>query len=439
MMHTDRSLLGFVAVGLLAWLLGGISLQAAVVPLDQVVAVVNDDVIAKSELDSRMQEMEAQLAQKGVTPPPLEILREQVLDRMIDKRLQLQTAARLGISVDDETVTRAIANIAETNHITLLQLREVLEKDGVSFALFRDQLREDILINRLKQKEVINRIVVTEQDVSNFLAREMGSQRQRAAVHLLHILVATPEGASPEDIQAARQKAQEVHDELLAGGDFGETAMRVSDGRQALDGGDLGWMETSRIPTLFTKIVDALEPGGISDPVRNASGFHIIKLLEVKGGDKMMVNQTHARHILINTNEIVSDQEAEQRLETLRERILGGESFETLARSHSDDKAAAIKGGDLGWTSPGDLVPQFEEQMDALSLGEISQPFKTQFGWHIVQPLERRQHDSTEEVLRNSARQAIQKQKSEEAIDIWLRRLRDEAYVEVMLDELDTP
>lgn len=436
---TANRFAAFAQIGLLVTLLAGGSLQAAVKPLDQIVAVVNDDVIAKSELDGRMREMEAQLAQKGATPPPVDILREQVLDRMISKKLQLQTADRLGLSVDDATVTKAITNIAETNNITLLQLREVLEKDGISFALFREQLREDILINRLKQKEVINRIVITEQDVNNFLAREIGTQRQRSAVHLLHILIATPEGASPEDVQAARQKAQSVYDQLTEGTDFSSLAMRVSDGRQALEGGDLGWIETSRIPSLFTKLVDAMEPGAVSEPIRNASGFHIVKLLEVKGGNKMMVNQTHARHILINTNEIVSDREAKQRLETLRERIIDGESFETLARSHSDDKASAIKGGDLGWTSPGDLVPQFEEQMNALPLGQISEPFKTQFGWHIVQPLERRQHDSTEEVLRNTARQAIQKQKSEEAIELWLRRLRDEAYVEVLLDDLDTP
>ena len=415
------------------------SLQAAVQPLDQIVAVVNDDVITLSELESRMREMLAQLQQKQANLPPVEVLRKQVLDRMISKRLQLQTADRLGLRVDDSTVTKAIANIAKTNNITLIQLREVLERDGISFPLFRDQLREDILITRLKQKEVINRIVITEQDISNFLAREIGSQRQRAAVHLQHILISTPEGASPEDIQAAKEKAESVYEELQSGADFAEMAIRVSDSRQALEGGDLGWIETSRIPSLFTQLVDELEPGSVSEPLRNASGFHIVKLLEVKGGRKLIVNQTNARHILINTNEIVSDREARQRLETLRERILNGESFETLARSHSDDKASAIRGGDLGWTSPGDLVPQFEEQMDALPLGEISEPFKTQFGWHIVQPLKRRQHDNTEEALRNKARQAIQKQKSDEAIELWLRRLRDEAYVEVMLDELDTP
>ncbi len=429
----------WLQLALAACLMASGAMHAAVKSLDQIVAVVNDDVIARSELENRMQEMLAQLQQKGANLPPLDILREQVLERMIAKRLQLQTADRLGLSVDDDTVTKAIANIAETNKITLLQLREVLERDGISFPLFREQLREDILINRLKQKEVINRIAITDQDISNFLAREIGTQRQRAAVHLQHILIATPEGASPEDVQAAKEQAQSVYEELQQGADFGEMAIRVSDSRQALEGGDLGWIETSRIPSLFTQLVDELEPGAISEPIRNASGFHIVKLLEVKGGQKLIVNQTHARHILISTNEIVSDQEARQRLETLRERIIGGESFETLARSHSDDKASAIRGGDLSWTSPGDLVPQFEEQMDALALGRISEPFKSPFGWHIVQPLERRQHDNTEEALRNTARQAIQKQKSEEAIELWLRRLRDEAYVNIMLDELDTP
>ncbi|MEJ2619623.1 MAG: peptidylprolyl isomerase [Candidatus Thiodiazotropha sp.] len=397
-------------LSLLCLLLSSTISLAAVTELDYIVAIVNDDVIAKSELDNKTRELLAQMSQKQTNLPPMKIIQEQILERMIDKRLQLQAADRLGLSIDDATLTKAIANIAETNNITLLQLRETLEADGISFPLFREQLREDILINRLKQKEVINRIVITEQDIKNFLAREIGSSRQRTAVRLLHILIATPEGASPQDVQAAKKRANEVHQALLDGGDFSELAIRHSDGRQALEGGDLGWVETSRIPSLFTSVVDEMEVGSISTPIRNASGFHIVKLAEVKGGQKMIINQTHARHILINTNEIVSDDEARQRLETLRARIIDGDSFETLARSHSDDKASAIKGGDLGWTSPGDLVPQFEEQMNAMAINEISQPFKTQFGWHIVQPLERRQHDSTEEVLKNTARQEIQKQ-----------------------------
>ncbi|MCG8014694.1 MAG: peptidylprolyl isomerase [Candidatus Thiodiazotropha sp. 'RUGA'] len=435
---SERS--SFISLFLLLCLLLSSTLSAAAVKeLDYIVAIVNDDIIAKSELDNKTREMLAQMSQTRKNLPPMKIIQEQILERMIAKRLQLQAANRLGLSVDDATVTKAIANIAETNNITLLQLRETLEMDGISFPLFREQLREDILINRLKQKEVINRIVITEQDIKNFLAREIGSSRQRTAVRLLHILIATPEGASPQDVQAAKKRAAEIHQELLEGGDFSELAIRHSNGRQALEGGDLGWIETSRIPSLFTSVVDEMDAGSISTPIRNASGFHIVKLAEVKGGQKMIINQTHARHILINTNEIVSDDEARQRLETLRARIIDGDGFETLARSHSDDKASAIKGGDLGWTSPGDLVPQFEEQMNAMAIDEISQPFKTQFGWHIVQPLERRQHDSTEEVLKNKARQEIQKQKSEEAIELWLRRLRDEAYVEVLLEELSPP
>jgi peptidyl-prolyl cis-trans isomerase SurA len=409
--------------------------QAAVNKLDRIVAIVNEDIIAASELDSRVKELVSQLDQQGTVLPPMEIIQAQVLERMIAKRLQLQIAKQLGLSVDDTTVTRAIANIAKDNNLTLLQLKQILEADGISFDLFREQLREDILINRLKQKEVINRIVITDQDVSNYLERETGSSRQRLAVHLLHILIATPEGASPEDVQAAREKAKRLVKELRNGADFKSMAIRESDSRQALEGGDLGWMESSRIPSLFIPAIDNMEPGDISDPIRNASGFHIIELVEVKGAQRMIVTQTHARHILVTTNELVSDTEAQHRLETLRERIIGGESFETLARSHSDDKASAIKGGDLGWTNPGDMVPLFEQKMDALQPDQISEPFKTQFGWHIVQVLERRDYDNTEEVMKNNARMELRKQKADEAIELWLRRLRDEAYVEILLDQ----
>lgn len=424
---------------ILAFLLLGlpVTLAVAVTDLDRIVAVVNEDIIAASELQSQIRELAIQLREKGSTLPPIEILQAQVLERMIAKRLQLQTAKRLGLSVDDATLTKAIANIARRNQISLLELKQALEDEGISFNLFREQLREDILINRLKQKEVINRIVITEQDVRNYMARETGSSRQRTAVHLLHILIATPEGASPEDVQEAKQTAENLVAEIRQGAEFADMAIRESDGQQALDGGDLGWIDSSRIPTLFTQVVDQMEPGTVSDPIRNASGFHIIKLVEIRGAQRMMISQTHARHILINTNEIVSDSEAQQSLETLRERIIGGESFESLARSHSDDKASAIKGGDLGWTSPGDMVPLFEQQMEELNLREISHPFKTQFGWHIVQVLERREHDNTEEAMKNAARSAIRKQKSEEAIDLWLRRLRDEAYIEVRLEQED--
>ena len=427
----------FIGICLSLAIFIGITGHAEVAKLDRIVAIVNDDIISASELDGRVKELVGKLEQKGTPLPPMDVIQAQVLENMIAKRLQLQIAKQLGLSVDDATVTAAIANIAKTNNVTLLQLKEILEADGISFELFREQLREDILINRLRQKEVINRIVVTDQDVQNYLERETGSSRQRQAVHLLHILIATPEGASPEDVQAAREKAERLVKELRSGADFSNMAIRESDARQALEGGDLGWMEPQRIPNLFIQEVDNMEPGDISDPIRNASGFHIIKLAEVKGTQRMIITQTHARHILITTNEIISDSEAQHHLETLRERIIGGESFEALARSHSDDKASAIKGGDLGWTNPGDMVPAFEQQMDALQPNQISEPFKTQFGWHIVQVLERRDYDNTEEVMKNNARMELRKQKADEAIELWLRRLRDEAYVEILLDQED--
>ncbi|MGD8931881.1 MAG: peptidylprolyl isomerase [Chromatiales bacterium] len=434
-MATIRNLLMGICISLLIFI--SVNGLAAVNKLDRIVAIVNEDVISASELDSRVKELASQLVQKGATLPPLEVVQAQVLDSMIAKRLQLQIAKQLGLTVDDTTVTKAITNIAQTNNVTLLQLKEILEADGISFNLFREQLREDILINRLRQKEVINQIVITDQDVRNYLERETGSSRQRLAVHLQHILIATPEGASPEDVQAAKEKAERLVKELRNGADFSNMAIRESDARQALEGGDLGWMESNRIPSLFIQEIDNMEPGDISDPIRNASGFHIIKLDEVKGTQRTIITQTHARHILITTNELVSDTEAQHHLETLRERIIGGESFEALARSHSDDKASAIKGGDLGWTNPGDMVPAFEQQMDALQPTQISEPFKTQFGWHIVQVLERRDYDNTEEVIKNNARMELRQQKADEAIELWLRRLRDEAYVEILLDQDD--
>ncbi|RLJ17654.1 molecular chaperone SurA [bacterium endosymbiont of Escarpia laminata] len=416
-------------------LLSTLPLNAAVEELDQIVAVVNEDIIARSELDSSTRELATQLLEKGTGLPARNILERQVLERMISKRLQMQAAKQLGVSVDDATLSKTISNIAKRNNITLGELRDTLESDGINFTLFREKLRRDIIISRLKQKEVINRIVVTDQDVRNFLAREAGGNRQRSALHLQHILIATPEGAAPEDIQAAKKQAGDLVVQLREDADFGEVAVRESDGRQALEGGDLGWIEAARIPSIFTQVVDSMEPGDISDPIRNASGFHIVKLLETEGAKRHLITQTHARHILVNTNEIVSDSEALHNLETLRTRLENGEDFSTLARSHSDDKASAIKGGDLGWTSSGDMVPQFEKQMDTLEPGGISHPFQTQFGWHIVQVLERREHDNTEEMIRTSARKAIRKQKAEEATDLWLRRLRDEAYVEIHLEQ----
>jgi len=401
--------------------------------LDAIVAVVNEDVITRSELDQEMAIILVQLRDRGTALPPRAVIERQVLERMIGKRLQLQTAERLGIQADDATLGRAIDSIAAKNHMSLTQLRDTLEREGLNFAKFRENTRNQILLARLQAQEVINRITVTDQEVELFLHRGQGPLSGRDAVHLQHILIATPDGATPEVIQRARDKVERVLQQLKDGVDFAQVALVHSDGRQALEGGDLGWMKLSQVPTLAAEAARTLQPGGISEPIRSASGFHIFRVAEVKGEERQVITQTHARHILIKTNELVSDQDAQTRLEQLRIRLVGGEGFGALARSHSDDTASAIKGGDLGWVNPGDTVPAFEEQMASLAPREISKPFHSPFGWHLVQVLGRREHDNTEDMLKGKARDSIRARKAEEATDLWLRRLRDESYVEIRL------
>ena len=399
--------------------------------VDSIVAVVNDNVIVRSNMNIRLNQLVAKLQQNGTRMPPMRVLERQVLDYLISQELQLQAAQRAGITVDDQTLAGAIGNIARNNNLSISELRDALEADGMSFSRFREEMRNEIIISRLHTQEVRNRISVTPQELDNFLASGSGLAPQRTEYRVLHILIATPEAASPEEIQGARDKARTLVQELRGGADFRRTAIIESNGREALQGGDLGWLKTAQLPSLIADRVPTMQRNEISDPIRTSGGYHIIMLEDYKGSEQHMITQTHARHILITTNEIVSDNAARTRLEQLRERIVRGDDFAALARSHSDDKASAIRGGDLGWTNPGDLVPLFEQQMNRLAPGEISPPFQTQFGWHIVQTLGRRDHDGTEDILRNEAKETIRNRKAEEATDLWLRRLRDDAYVDL--------
>ena len=403
--------------------------------LERIVAVVNDDVVVLSELQAEASRLYQDVRRIGTRMPSEENLVRQALERLIMRKLQMSTAESQGLSVDDETVAQAVGNIAKKNDLTLEQLREVLASDGMSFAEFRENLRSEILVSRLRNREVVNRIQVTKAEVDSYLARGGDRPGGRTEFHILHILVATPDGASPQQIESARQRAEKYLAEINAGKDFRAVAQDQSDGRLALRGGDLGWRKADEVPTIFADAVASLPRGSVAGPLRSASGFHIIKLEDFKGGDRAIVAQTQARHILIQTNELTSDTDARQRLERLRERIVGGEDFATLARSHSDDKASTIKGGDLGWINAGDTLPRFEEEMARLAPGEVSQPFKTAFGWHIVQVQERREYDATDEVLRNRAREVIRDRKAKDAMELYLRRLRDEAYVEVRLQD----
>jgi peptidyl-prolyl cis-trans isomerase SurA len=404
--------------------------------LDRIVAVVDDDVVLQSELDVKLMEIVAQMRQEGASLPPREVLEQQVLEYLISQKLQLAAAERAGIEVDERTLTEAMARLAAQNGLTLEEFRLTVERAGVPFDEFREEMRKELLIGQLQAQQVVSRIVVTDQEVESFLANEVRENPQRSAYHLFHILIATPEDASAEELQAARDKAQGLVEQLRAGADFREVALANSDGQQALRGGDLGWLEPAELPTLMVEQVATMERGEISEPLRSASGFHIVKLQDYEGGqDRQFIEQTKARHILIKTNEVVSDQDARTRLSQLRERILGGDDFAALARSHSDDKPSAISGGDMGWVSRGDTVPEFERVMDRLQPGEISEPFQTPFGWHIVQVLDRRQYDSTAEARVAAAREAIRNRKATEAIELFVRGLRDQAYVDIRLEE----
>jgi len=434
--QTFSNRLGQMLLGLIIALGSPIAAQSQQVePVDEIVAVVNDDIIVRSELDSEIIKIVTQLRQQGQRLPSQSIIEKQVLGRLILKKLQLEAAARAGINVSEDIVAQAINNIAKRNNLSLSEFRQTLAESGLSFRSFRKNIKEEITLQQLLDQEVRRRIRVTDQEVETYLARQAGTLGTRSAYHLQHILIATPEAASPDQIESARQQAESIVQSLRDGADFADMALNKSDGRQALEGGDLGWRPADQLPTIFADLVINMERGEISEPIRTASGFHIIKLKDYKGGDRKIVTQSHVRHILISTNEITSNADARTRLEQLRLRILGGDDFAALARSHSDDKSSAIKGGDLGWITPGALLPRFEEEIAKLSPGELTQPFRTEFGWHLAQLLERRQHDSTTEVQKAEARKAISDRKAAEESELYLRRLRDEAFIDIRIGD----
>jgi peptidyl-prolyl cis-trans isomerase SurA len=405
----------------------------AAIELDSIVAVVNDDIILRSELDERLRTVRNQLREQGTPMPPLSILEKQVLDRLILNKLQIQMALETGIRVDDETLNRTITNIAAENQLSLAEFRKILEEDGYRYEKFREDIRDEILVSRLRQRQVDNRVMVSEREVDNLLSTAVHQGDVEQEFHLRHILVALPDSPSASQLEEARKRAERIWNDLRAGADFREIAIANSDGAQALEGGDLGWRKAAQIPTLFAEFVADMAVGEISEIIRSPSGFHIITVAGMRDSEQIVVTQTHSRHILIRPDEMLRSEDARARLEGLRERIRRGDDFAELARAHSHDTVSAAEGGDLGWMSPGDLVPEFESVMDTLQAGEISEPFMTPFGWHIVQVLERREHDSTEDVKRARARESIRRRKLEEARESWLREMRDEAYVEYRL------
>lgn len=410
-------------------------LHAATKEINGIAAVVDDDVITRNELDRRVDTLIEQLKSKGTRQPPRAILERQMLERMIVEKLQLTLAQKRGIQVADEQLNQIIEDIARRNKMNMTQFRAALKKDGIGFASFREQIRNDVIISRLKNNVVDSRVNVSPQEVDTFLESQKQQIGKNTEYKLRHILVALPGNASPEQIQEKKRKAEGLLAKLRKGEDFRQIAISYSDGPQALEGGDLGWRKLAQLPSLFADVVTGMKKGEISKLIRSSGGFHLLQLVDERGEKKVMLRQVHARHILIATNKLVSSDEARNRLTRLRQRIVKGEDFAKLAELNSDDKGSGIKGGDLGWADPSIYVPEFQQALKETKVKTISPPFKTQFGWHIVEPLGWRTVDNTEEAKRNEAFIALRQRKAEEETQNWIRQLRDEAYVEYRLDQ----
>lgn len=411
----------------------GSAVQAEVQSLNRVVAIVDNDVIMQSQLDARAREVQQTIAKRGAQLPPTDVLNQQVLERLIVENLQLQIGDRSGIRITDEELNQAMASIAQRNNLTLEQFRDALNRDGLSFNDAREQIRREMIISRVRQRRVSERIQVTDQEVKNFLASDLGKMQLSEEFRLANILIPLPEGASPEAIQAAARRVSSLYDELRNGGDFAQLAISNSASENALDGGEIGWRKAGQLPPPLDSVISAMAPGEITEPIRTPNGFMIIKLLEKRGGSSVVSDEVHVRHILIKPSEIRSETETRRLAERLYERIASGEDFATLAKSYSEDPGSALNGGDLNWIDPSTLVPEFRDVMAKTSSGELSKPFKSQYGWHVLEVLGRRATDNSEKFREQQAMNVLRNRKYEEELQSWLRQIRDEAYVEIKL------
>jgi peptidyl-prolyl cis-trans isomerase SurA len=405
------------------------------VALDRVIAVVNDEAITQYDLEDSKRIVLQQLKQQNVQPPSNEVLEKQLLERLITERTLLQFAKESGIRIDDTTVERAIARVAQDNKLSADAFRKVLQEQGIPYAKYREDIRNEITIQRLREREVESHISVSDAEVDNYLATQKSQVGGETEYRLAHILVLVPEQASPEQIEAKRHRAEEALKAIQGGGDFSQVAAGFSDASDALSGGNLGWRSGARLPTVFADPVRGMKIGEVSGVLRSASGFHIVKLLEKRSrNEPTVVDQTHAWHILIRVNETTAEADAKSRIERLKDRLEQGAKFEELAKLNSED-ASASKGGDLGWLSPGETVPEFEDAMNKVAIDQVSAPVRSPFGWHLIRVTERRKRDVTVERERAQAQLAIRQRKSDEAYDDWVRQMRDRAYVEIRIDD----
>jgi peptidyl-prolyl cis-trans isomerase SurA len=401
--------------------------------LDRVAATVNDGIVLQSELDEQTLLIAQRLRAQNLELPAQNVLRQQVLERLVMQELQMQRADRAGIKIADETLNNALKDVAQRNNLPLDQLPEALAAQGIDYATYRETIRKELTLQILRQRDVIARINVSPRELEQFMEKQSKMPSEANEYNVSHILIAVPQAATPDQLDEASKRANEVYERATKGEDFARLAVQYSNSQTALEGGSLGWRKGPELPTFLAEIVARLKPSEVSEPLRTPSGYHLVRLNEQRGQAQVIVDQVHARHILMKPTELQDDATVQQKLATVRERILKGEEFAAVATATSEDPGSAADGGDLGWTGPGTFVPEFEQRLAALQENEISEPFRTQFGWHIVQLLGKRQFDSTDELKRQRAFAQLRESKADEETELWLRRLRDEAYVEFRL------
>jgi len=403
------------------------------VALDRVIAVVNEGVVLQSQLDQQSALIAERLRSQGTQLPPADVIRQQVLERLILQEIQVQRAGRIGVQVSDEMLNEALRDVARRNSIEFEQMPQALEQQGIDYASYREEMRREIMLSLLRQRDVVPRIYVSPRELEQALEREASQAGVNTEYDVSHILLSLAESATSDEMAAVEKLAREIHDRAAGGEDFGQLALAYSKAQSALERGKLGWRRMGQLPQFIGDLVAKMNPGDVSEPVRTPTGFHLVRLDGTRGGvsGPVLVEQLHARHILLRPNEVQDDATTRQRLVSFRDRILAGEDFEALASVTSEDPGSASRGGDLGWTSPGTFDPAFEEALAGLEPDQISEPFRTQFGWHIVQLLGRRTHDQSDELRRQRVLTALRESKVDEETELWLRRLRDEAYVEI--------
>jgi peptidyl-prolyl cis-trans isomerase SurA len=400
--------------------------------LDRIAVVVNDGVVLQSQIDVQVSAVTRRLREQGTPLPAPSVIRQQVTERLVLQEIQMQRAAKIGLKVTDEALNNALRDVAAQNKIEFSQLPDALASEGIVYSEYREQVRREMTLSMLRQRDVYARIYVSPREIDQFIAKQDADKTNRVEYDVSHILLALPEAASPGQLEAVEKKAEEIYQRAVAGEDFGQLAVANSQAQTALERGAIGWRKGSELPSFMAEVVTSMQPGGISKPVRTPSGFHIIRLNAVRDDTKpLIIDQIHARHILVKTNELQDDETVRGRLQTIRDRIASGQDdFAAIAKAVSEDPGSGAEGGDLGWTSPGAFVPDFEAVLSSLAINEISQPFHTQYGWHIAQLLGRRSQDMSTEERRRKSFEQIRSSKADEETELWLRRLRDEAYVD---------